>query len=456
MKLHRRAFLKGSAVSVLGLGLSGSGPLFLRRAAWAAPGTARRRPVLVAVFQRGAMDGLMAVPPLERELRGPLSRLRPSLALSAARAAGEEQVIDLGVGFGLHPALAGLQPLWRDGHLAVVHAVGSPDPTRSHFDAQDYMETATPGVKSTRTGWLDRVVGELGHEAPGAPDGGASQAPSPLRAVAMTDVLPRSLQGPSGGVAISELGEFRLHGDVAASRRTGRGPRPRGRTTSRDETSEATRSAFEALYSDPAAGDLARTGVETFEAMEALDAHASAVYRPAAGVRYPESPLGGALRQVAQLIKADVGLEVAFTESGGWDTHVQQGTIAGSFARRARDLGDSIAAFWRDLGALRSDVVLLTMTEFGRTVAENGSAGTDHGRASCMFALGEKVRGGRVHGAWPGLEHEQLDEGRDLAVATDFRSVFGELAVGHLGVGESELAGIFPGFGGSRLPLLRG
>ena len=453
MTLHRRTFLKGGAASLVSFGLAGGGPLFLRRAAWASSSgssTSSRRPVLVTIFQRGAMDGLAAVPPLERELRGPLSSLRPSLRLDGSRASGDG-VIDLGSGFGLHPALGALHSSWKEGHLGIVHAVGSPDSTRSHFDAQDYMESGTPGIKSTRSGWLNRVMGELGHEAP-----------SPLGAVALTESMPRSLVGQEPSVAFASLEEFHLgaspslgprgrsEADPPPRRRGRRGSRARARDGAVDARSQA---GFEHLYAGTAEDELRDAGAETFEAMELVR---SVVQRPqptARGVRYPQSPLGSALREIAQLIKGDVGVEIAFAESGGWDTHVRQGTAQGSFARRARDLGDSIAAFWRDLGNHRDHVVVMTMTEFGRTVAENGSAGTDHGRASCMFVLGDRVSGGRVHGPWPGLEREELDEGRDLAVATDFRSAFAGVASAHLGVGAGEA--VFPGWRGKPMNLFR-
>lgn len=445
--LHRRTFLKGGAASLVSFGLAGSGPLFLQRAAWAsADGGSARRPVLVTIFQRGAMDGLAAVPPLASELRGPLDSLRPTLRLDGSRASGDG-VFDLGVGFGLHPAFGGLQSAWRQGQLGILHAVGSPDSTRSHFDAQDYMETGTPGVKSTRSGWLNRVMGELGHEAP-----------SPLQGVALTDSLPRSLSGDHPSVAFASLEEFHLGATPTIGPRGGsagrRTERRRGVSRRRNASVDARAQAgFEHLYAESVEADLRDAGAETFEAMELVR---SVVRRPqptAPGVRYPQTPLGSALREIAQLIKGDVGLEIAFAESGGWDTHVRQGTDQGSFARRASDLGDSIAAFWRDLGNHRDHVVVMTMTEFGRTVAENGSAGTDHGRASCMFVLGDRIDGGRVHGPWPGLEREQLDEGRDLAVATDFRAAFAGVAAPHLGLGEG--SSVFPGWPGSPMSLFR-
>jgi uncharacterized protein (DUF1501 family) len=338
--------------------------------------------------------------------------------MSAARAAGGDSLLDTGAGFGLHPAFAPLLPLFREGRLAVVHAVGSPDPTRSHFDAQDYLETGTPGRKGTSSGWLNRAVGLLGHEG------------SPLRAMALTAALPRSLYGEEPAVAVADLADFRLRAPAAASASQG----------------------FEALYRQASQDLLRDAGEETFEAAGLLAASEVARYRPAAGAVYPPSPLGQALRQIAFLVKAGVGLEVAFAESAGWDTHVQQGAAAGSFARRAADLAQSIAAFWTDLGTHQDDVLLATMTEFGRTVRENGSGGTDHGHGSCLFALGNRVRGGKVHGPFPGLDPEALYEGRDLPVATDFRAVLCELAGKHLGIARD--GDLFPGWTGGRLPLL--
>lgn len=411
--LHRRAFLKGGAVSLLTLGFAGGGPLFLHRAAH---GSTARRKVLVTVFQRGAMDGLAAVPPLgDRHL----AKLRPRLALDATRSGRttDQGNGDLGNGFGLHPALEPFETLYRDGDLAIVHGVGSPDPTRSHFDAQDFMESGTPGDKGTPSGWLNRVVGELGHEA---------TARTPFQAVAMTSTLPKSLYGDASALAVERLEDFRIGGSEG--------------------------NGFESLYREAAQRELRSTGSETFEAEQALRRLSIETYRPARGAVYPGSPLGRSLQQVAMLIKEGVGLEVAFTESGGWDTHVRQGAESGPFAQRASDLARAVSAFWKDLGARRDDVVLLTMTEFGRTVAENGSGGTDHGHGSCLFVLGKEVRGGEVHGTVPTLVSENLYEGRDLPVTTDFRSVFSSVAIDHLGV--SPEATLFPGWQGSPLPLL--
>ena len=417
--IDRRAFLKAGGIALFS---AGAGPAFLARAAAAAtgPGALQRRKVLVTIFQRGAMDALAAVPTLD-DTR--LRKLRPRLFMSAARSAGDGAVHDLGVGFGLHPAFGDLLPMWRDQNLAVVHAVGSPDSTRSHFDAQDYMETGTPGRKGTPDGWLNRVAGELGHDA------------TPFRAVAMTAALPRSLYGDHPALAVTDLRSFKvdLPGSKAGTQAAGQG--------------------FEALYEETSQDLLRATAHETFEAVDTLEKLDVRRYRPAPDARYPRSPLGTSLQQIAFLIKSDVGLEIAFAESGGWDTHVQQGTSQGSFARRAGDLARGVAAFWHDLGGHRDDVTLMTMTEFGRTAAENGSGGTDHGHGSCLFVLGNDVDGGKVHGDFPGLDRDALYEGRDLPVTTDFRAVFSEVAGQHLRLAPD--AGLFPGWSGGRIPLIR-
>ncbi len=416
----RRAFLKNGGIGLLTFA---AGPTFLKRAAWSASSSSSRRKVLVAIFQRGAMDGLAAVPPLEESRR--LAKLRPRLHVSAARAAGEQSVLDLGVGYGMHPAFAELLPLFEEKRLGIVHAVGSHDPTRSHFDAQDYMETATPGRKGTRSGWLNRVVGELGHEG------------TPFRAVSLTSALPRSFYGEHSALAVANLDDFRVRASGARQ-------------------SVSAGNGFESLYQQTTQDLLRSTGEETFEAMDVLSKLGSADSRRGRRSRansYPRSPLGNSLNQIARLIKADVGLEVAFAESGGWDTHVRQGALGGSFANRGRDLAQSIAAFWDDLGDRQDDVVVMTMTEFGRTAAENGSAGTDHGHASCLFVLGNTIDGGKVHGRFPGLAEGDLYEGRDLAVTTDFRSVFASVARDHLGV--SDLGQVFPGWKAKPMELFR-
>ncbi len=396
----RRVFLKNGGLALVSLGFA---PAFLARTAEAA---GARRKVLVTIFQRGAVDGLnMIVPFGERDYYAS----RPSIAISRPNAA--DGAIDLDGFFGLHPRLGPLEPLWHSRQLAIVHACGSPDGTRSHFDAQDYMETATPGVKSTEDGWLNRYLHAREHADA-----------TPFRAVAMAGQLPRSLQGTAPALAISQLGQFGL--------RSG---------------SPTVQSSFEAEYAAAADRVLNRTGTEAFDAVRMLKSADPSKYLPENGAEYPRSAYGDALRQIAQLIKADVGLEVAFAEAGGWDTHVNQGAFAGQLANRLDDFARGIAALARDLGDRMSDVVILTMSEFGRAVAENGNRGTDHGHGNAMMIIGgQNVRGGKVYGRWPGLAREQRYEGRDLAVTTDFRSVFAEVVRGHLGVADPRP--IFPGF----------
>jgi uncharacterized protein (DUF1501 family) len=405
--ITRRAFVKGGAVALLGLGAT---PRFLVRTA-AADGERRRPRVLVAIFQRGAVDGLsMVVPhgePAYYAARDTIAIGRP------ARGEGDAG-IELDGFFALHPAMRPVEPLWRERRLAIVHACGSPDATRSHFDAQDYMETGTPGLRSTSTGWLARGLGAL-----------PSPSPSPFRAVSFTPRLPLILKGDGRAIAVQSLAGL----DVTAAPAHG---------------AAELRESLESMYGNAAPEVLAGAGRDAFEAIRMLRSAAPDRMAPANGARYPGGRLGNSLKQIAQLIRADVGLEVGFAQSDGWDTHAAQGNAQGDLAARLGELAEGLAAFDRDLGERMADVVVLTMSEFGRTVGENGSRGTDHGHGTAMLVLGGPVRGGRVHGRWPGLDREQLFDRRDLAVTTDFRDLFGEIALRHLGVPAS--APLFPGF----------
>jgi len=403
--LSRRAFVKQGGLAVVAFGVV---PRFLLRTADAAPASPRPR-VLVAIFQRGAADGLNIVVPHGDPA---YARLRPSIGVPGPRAGAEDRALDLDGFFGLHPALGPLLPLWKRGELACVHAVGSPDATRSHFDAQDYMETGTPGVKATPDGWLNRC---LGHAS-------AREEASVFRGVALAPLLPRALQGPATALAIPSLEAFDLHGG-------GTGDVQRG---------------FESLYRQAVQDFLGGTGQATFEAVKRLRAARTTFRPPEHGAAYPRGRFGEALRQTAQLVKADLGVEIAFAEVGGWDHHVAEGGVKGQLATRLEEFGQALAAFWQDLGDRRGDVVVLTMTEFGRTARENGNGGTDHGHASVMFALGGRVRGGKVYGRWPGLAHDRLFEGRDLALTTDFRDLFAEAAVRHLRLDWT--VPLFPGY----------
>ena len=413
MAISRRYFLKSAGLSLFGVGLV---PSFLRRTAFALeqPLASSRKKILVAIFQRGAADGLNIVVPFAEP---DYYAMRPTIAIpEPARSSAEAPAtIDLDGFFGLHPSLAALKPLFDERRLAIVHAVGSPDSTRSHFDAQDYMETATPGVKSTQDGWLNRFLQV-------SPETDAT----PFRAVALAPRLPRTLQGPAPAFAAGDLRGFRMAGQ-----------RPQG-------PNQGFPGAIEEMYastSDPLLSSAAR---EMFDAMQTLGRVGVENYQPEHGAEYPRGPLGHSLQQVAQLIKANLGLEVAFTEVGGWDHHVNEGGVQGQLANNLQQFGDALAAFHQDLGDRMENVVVLTMSEFGRTARENGNRGTDHGHANAMFVLGGPVKGGKVYGQWPGLKPDQLNEGRDLALTTDFRDVFAEVVVRHLGARKA--GQIFPGF----------
>ncbi|NOK01500.1 MULTISPECIES: DUF1501 domain-containing protein [Myxococcus] len=397
--LTRRHLLR--ALGVTGAGLVGA-PRFLGRALAASPASAARR-TLVTVFLRGGVDGLSLVPPIEDAA---YHRARPSLAL---RASGPDAALKLSGPFGLHPRLDALMPLWHDGRLAVLHGVGLPQPVRSHFDAQDFVESGTPGRKSTPDGWLNRALEE---------EEGAA-----LRAVALQPTLPRALFGDAGAVAMGRLEEFRL--------RDGR----RGE--------EATR-GFSALYAGAVDEALRTTGQGAFEAMSLLDGDRLAKLPSRAAVAYPKGPLGQRLRDIARLIHGEVGLEVAATESGGWDTHAAQGAATGAFANRCQELGSALSAFAADLGPRLEQVTVVVLTEFGRTVRENGSRGTDHGVGSAMLVLGGGVKGGTVYGRFDSLEPDHLQDGRDVPAWTDVRAPLAEvLRACRPGV---ELARVFPGF----------
>jgi uncharacterized protein (DUF1501 family) len=402
MQVSRRVFLKSGGVAMLGMSTL---PAFLQRAVASTAMLNRKK--LIVLFQRGAADGLnIVVPFAERNYYS----LRPSIAIPEPRRGGDAAAIDLDGFFGLHPSLAPLEPLFKQQQLAIVHAAGSPDTTRSHFDAQDFMESGTPGLKATEDGWLNRALQSL-------PEDDAT----PFRAVAVGANLPRTLRGSAPAIALPDVRQFQV---VAQS------PVAAG--------------GFEALYAQTVDTALHGTGTETFEAIEMLRKANPQRFQPENGADYPRSRFGQSLQQVAQLIKSDIGLEVCFLDTGGWDNHVNEGGVQGQLANLLRDIGQGLAAFHRDMGDRMQDTVVVTMSEFGRTARENGNRGTDHGHANCMFVMGGAVKGGKVYGKWPGLASNQLYEGRDLALTTDFRSVLGELISSHLG--NKDLKTVFPGF----------
>ena len=377
----RRRFLQTSALTV---GVLGTAPAWLLRAA--AQGTHGGK-TLVVIFQRGAADGLNIVAPFaERRYYD----LRPSLAV-AAPTSTNTTITDLDGRFALHPSLQPLKPLWEEGQLAFVHAAGSPDSSRSHFQAQELMESGTAVAKAS-DGWLNRALPASTTNA------------SPLRAVAVGAQVPQTLRGDRPAVAVEDLSRFQV-GDATAA------------------------AMLERLYGTAADSRLKTQGAGAFEALRRIDALRQQRYAPANGAQY-SGEFGRRLQQIAQLIKGDVGVEAAFVDYGDWDHHVNE---AGALANVLREFGAGLVAFARDMGQRMADIVVVTMSEFGRTAAENGTGGTDHGHGGVMMVLGGPVRGKQVLGTWPGLEPEQLFEGRDLAVTTDYRDVLGELVRGHLG-----------------------
>jgi uncharacterized protein (DUF1501 family) len=398
--ITRRIFIRNSALSVVA---TTAVPAFLCRAAFGAQEIGTRTKRLVVIFQRGAADGLNIVVPHGEPA---YYQMRPSINIPRSA------VLDLDGFFGLHPSLVALQPIWSQKHLAIIHAAGSPDPTRSHFDAQDFMESGTPGVKATEDGWLNR-----GLHSPSLSD-------SPFRAVAMGPALPRILSGTEPVIAMNNINDFGIGG--------------------RNPKASPIENTFEAMYAGSVDSILHGSAQETFDAVKMLKSANPAQYAPESGAHYPRGRFGDSLKQLAQLIKANLGVQVAFADISGWDHHVNEGSTEGQIANVLREFSQSLAAFWFDLGDLAEDTVLVTMSEFGRTARENGNRGTDHGHANVMFVLGRSVKGGKVFGRWPGLDSAQLYEGRDLALTTDFRTVLGELVYRQLG--NKELDRVFPEF----------
>src|SRR5258708_7311133 len=401
MTLTRRVFLRNSALTVVG---TAAVPGFLTRAAWGMAVPSDRAKRLVVIFQRGAAGGLDIV---VRQAEVRYLALRPSINIPG------RDVLDLDGFFGMHPSLAPFQPLWQQGHLAIVHAAGSPDPNRSHFDAQDFMESGTPGVKSTEDGWLNRSIHHLQHRSP----------KSPFEAIAMGPSIPRILNGIEPAVAISNIDDF---------------------SGGRNPMGSPVANVFEAMYDHSLDTVLHGSGAETFDAVKMLKSANPSKYKPAVGANYPKGRFGDSMRQLAQLIKANLGVQVAFADIGGWDHHVNEGATQGQLANVLRDFSQGLAAFWIDLGDLGEETVIVTMSEFGRTAGENGNRGNDHGHANVMFVLGGPVKGGKVYGCWPGLDQSQLYEGRDLPLTTDFRQVLGEVAARHLG--NKNLNEVFPAY----------
>ncbi|MBI3694752.1 MAG: DUF1501 domain-containing protein [Acidobacteria bacterium] len=401
--LTRRIILKNGALAVVGMGTV---PRFLCRAALAAGPAEGKKKVLVTIFQRGGADGLNIVLPFgDKEYYAS----RPSIGIPAP-VKGKPSALDLDGFFAFHPILQPLLPIYKKGQLAMVHAAGSPHSTRSHFEAQDFMESGAPGNKGVTDGWLNRYL--LSNPDPKA---------TPFRAISISSTLPRALSGKAGALALRDLADT--------------------------DSASGFQSTYERMYNEETNSLISGTAREMFSAIQTLKSLNLDQYKPPKGVTYArQGEFAPALQQVAKLIKANVGVEVVFLDIGGWDTHNNQGGVEGygSLGQPLRQFGQGLSAFYQDLGDRMEDVVVLTMSEFGRTVKENGSAGTDHGHANVMFVAGGSVQGGKVYGQWPGLAKEQLYEGRDLAVTTDFRDVFAELLTGHLGCQKPEA--VFPGY----------
>jgi uncharacterized protein (DUF1501 family) len=395
--VSRRVFLRGAGLAAVGVGLAPTS--LLVRTARAAVGDK----VLVKVFLRGGADGLNFCAPYGDP---EYYNLRQGIALPRPGSSGG--VVNLDGTFGMHPEFAPLQPYFNDGRLAFIHAVGNPQVTRSHFDAQDFQELGTPGDKQTPTGWLDRALARI----PGA---------EVTQAVSFSSQLVRSFLGPEPVLVAQTLSSFDLR--------------------ARNWRSEA-ETLLTAMYgADPTA--VGATGLETFEAVNTL--LRAPVPPPSNGATYPTGTVGNSLRQAAGLVKTGIGTRCIYVNvTGGFDTHSNQLT---NNTNDYRPLGQALTAFATDLGGLLDNVVLLVTTEFGRTAAVNGAAGTDHGTGYCMMVLGGRVRGGRVLGRWPGLGRGQLYENRDLAATTDFRDVFQEVARAQFGIAESLFPGYTPGPG---------
>jgi uncharacterized protein (DUF1501 family) len=399
-RISRRDFFKLS-----GLGAAGLAMVAMPRWVRAASTLIKDFPkILIVLFQRGAADGLNMVAPFNDRY---YHQSRPTIALNAP--GRDKGVLDLDGRFGLHPALSSLMPMWKNGSFAVIHAAGSPDGSRSHFEAQDNMETGTPGVKITPDGWLNRTLGDS-----------FPKARSPLTAVAISPRLPRILRGDYPVTSFPNLNAYRFSGgDTQAS-------------------------SFDQLYEGSIDRLLAGVGRETEESVNTLQKIIGNGPKNPEDAGFPKSAVGRSFFELSRVIKANVGLRIGFLDIGGWDHHANEGSTDGQLNGHLKELGDAIAAFYQTMGDQAGDILLVTMTEFGRTMQENGDRGTDHGHGSVMMLFGGKVKGGKVYGTWPGLAPEQLFEGRDLQVTTDFRQVHTEILAGHLGM--TVPPNVFPGF----------
>lgn len=372
--------------------------------------------VVVVVFLRGGADGLNVVAPYGED---EYYRLRPSLGLKSPRtnAPTRQKLIDLDGFFGFNPALGPLESLYKEGELAVVHAVGSGDISHSHFEAMNTMERGwTDQQEKTGGGWLARHLNMT--EGTG----------SPLRAVSISSVLPDSLLGAPTALAVEKVTDYRF-----------------------DSEDQDLREALRSLYEGPE-DPIAKAGRDTWSVLDALNRVDPGAQKPENGASYPETPVGAAFREVSFLIKQDLGLEVACLDAGGWDTHVTQGTTDGWMFGLVEDLALSIAAFRQDLGSLNRKTTIVVQSEFGRRVYENSGLGTDHGTGGCMLVMGAGVKGGKVYADWPGLVPDRLTGPGDLQTTTDYRAVLWDVVQNRLG--NPDPAQVFPGFKGRPLGII--
>jgi uncharacterized protein (DUF1501 family) len=397
MKISRRYFLKTAGVAAVGIGIS---PAFLTRSVLALDGSTNKKKIFVLIIQRGAMDGLSLVVPTSDSY---YLQNRPNIGLKTS---GDQSLLKLDGNFGLHPSMQSLKPFFDNKNLAFIHQVGSPGNSRSHFDAQDFLENGTVGDKNIADGFLNRAL--LAE----------NQDRLPLKAIAMQPSMPRILQGAYPAISMNSIRDFNLKAGSSNQNQV---------------------NGFESMYQSATDQVFRGVGKEVFESLHSVN---SIQMQPGRDQSYPKSGISNRLREIADLIKADLGMQIAVTDMGGWDTHVNQGNSKGQLSDRFKELSEALAAFAKDLGPKFSDVVVATVTEFGRTVKENGTRGTDHGHGSVMMVMGGAVHGGKVLGQWKELSAANLFEGRDLPVTTDTRDVFSEILYRHLKV--TQLAGVFP------------
>ncbi|RUA16957.1 MAG: hypothetical protein DSY55_03050 [Clostridia bacterium] len=412
--LSRRNFLKALGAAGL-IGASHSlFPGWTPRLAFAADRHASAdRDILVNIFLRGGMDGLSAVIPYA-EGRDYYDN-RPTLAVPEP-GGGPRSAIDLDGYFGLHPALAPLKEIYDQKDLAIIHASGLVHPTRSHFDAQHFIEYGIPGDKTGDTGWIGRHLASA-----------AWRNSSPFRVMGLSDLMSDSLRGPVPALAMHDIADFHFRG--------------------RSDTVADMKGALASLYAAAGPHDILNQQAKmVFESVSVMERLAETSYQPDHNAIYPEDDegFGAAMKQIAQIIKADIGLEVASLDAGGWDTHEAQGTLDGYLDAQFELLARGLSAFYADMGDAMRRITLVVMSEFGRTIDENGSQGTDHGHGNAMFILGGGVQGGQVFGRWPTLAPEARDDSDDLAITTDYRDVLAEMLQRRLGNNAIDI--IFPGF----------